>query len=114
MKQYMPKKPIKGGFKIWIRADISNGYVCQLQCYTGKEGNTTEVGLGGSVVTTLTRELVGKNYNLYFFSSIHLFQRLLDDNIHATGTLRSNRKMFPPELVTVAKRSKVKMCFCAL
>jgi len=62
------------------------------------------------VVTTLTRELVGKNYSLYmdnFFSSIHLFQRLLDDNIYATGTLRSNRKMFPPDLVTVAKRGLV-------
>ena len=110
MKQYMPKKPIKRGFKIWVRADSSNGYVCQLQCYTGKEGNTTEVGLGGNVVTTLTQELVGKNYSIYmdnFFSSIHLYRRLLEDNIYATGTLRSNRKMFPPDLVTVAKRGLV-------
>ena len=58
------------------------------------------------MVTTLTRELVGKNYSVYmdnFFSSIGLFQRLLDDKIYATGTLRSNRKMFPPDLATVAK-----------
>ena len=57
MKQYMPKKPTKRGFKVWVRADSSNGYVCQFQCYTGKEGNTTEVGLGGNVVSTLNREL---------------------------------------------------------
>ena len=107
MKQYMPMKPTKRGFKVWVRADSSNGYVCQFQCYTGKAGNTSEVGLGGNVVTTLTRELVGKNYSVYmdnFFSSIGLFQKLLDDKIYATGTLRSNRKMFPPDLATVAKR----------
>ena len=78
--------------------------MCQFQCNTGKDGNTSEVGLGGNVVSTLTRELVGKNYCVYmdnFFSSIHLFQRLLEDNIYATGTLRSNRKCF---LVTVGKR----------
>jgi len=59
------------------------------------------------VVTTLTRELVGKNYSIYmdnFFSSIHLYRRLLEDNIYATRTLRSNRKMFPSDLVTAAKR----------
>jgi len=38
-----------------------------------------------------------------FFSSIHPFQRRLEDNIYATGTLHSNQKMFPPDLVTVAK-----------
>lgn len=65
MKQYMPMKPTKRGFKVWVRADSSNGYVSQFQCYTGKAGNTSEVGLGGNVVTTLTRELVGKNYSVY-------------------------------------------------
>ena len=25
MKQYMPKKPIKRGFKVWVRADAHNG-----------------------------------------------------------------------------------------
>ena len=27
MKQYMPKKPTKRGFKVWVRGDSSNGYV---------------------------------------------------------------------------------------
>ena len=84
MKQYMPKKPIKRGFKIWVRADSSNGYVCQFQCYTGKEGNTTEVGLGGNVVTTLTRELVGKNYSLY----MDVFRIGSNFLLIASGTIR--------------------------
>ena len=53
MKQYLLMKPVKRGFKIWVQAAT---YVCELECYTGKRGNTTEVGLGGSVVTRLTRE----------------------------------------------------------
>ena len=34
MKQYMPMKPTKRGFKVWVRADNENGYVCQFECYT--------------------------------------------------------------------------------
>ena len=73
MKQYLPMKPVKRGFKVWVRADSHNGYVCEFECYTGKKGNTTEVGLGGSVVTRLTRDLVGKSYHIYgqfFFFNI--------------------------------------------
>ena len=61
MKQYLPMKPMKRGFKIWVRADSHNSYICQLECYMGQKGDTAEVGLGGSVVTRLTRDLVGKN-----------------------------------------------------
>ena len=25
-KQYLPKKPVKRGFKVWVRADGVNGY----------------------------------------------------------------------------------------
>ena len=36
LKQYMPKKPVKRGFKVWMRADAVNGYVCEMDVYTGK------------------------------------------------------------------------------
>ena len=107
MKQYMPKKPTKRGFKVWVRADSINGYVCQYEVYTGKQGNNAEVGLGGNVVTRLTRDLVGRSYHIFvdnFFSSVDLFCQLLKDNIYATGTLRSNRKKFPSDLVPYVKR----------
>ena len=66
-----------------------------------------EVGLGGSVVTRLTRDLVGKLYHIFmdsFFPSVSLYQHLLHDKIYCTGTLRSNRCNFPPDLKEVAKR----------
>ena len=31
IKQYMPKKPIKRGFKIWMLADSDSGYVTNFQ-----------------------------------------------------------------------------------
>ena len=107
MKQYMPQKPTKCGFKVWVRADSRNGYVSQLECYTRRQGNTAEVGLGGNVVTRLTWSLVGQHYCVYmdnFFSSVPLFRNLLEDGIYATGTLCSNRKQFPCELQSAVRR----------
>ena len=107
MKQYLPKKPIKREFKMWVRADSHNGYISQFECYTGKKGDTAEVGLGGNVVKHLTRDPVGKNYHIYmdnFFSSVSFYKSLLLDKIYPTGTLRSNRRYFPPELKPLVKR----------
>ena len=28
LKQYLPLKPVKHGFKVWVRADSTNGYIC--------------------------------------------------------------------------------------
>ena len=91
MKQYMPLKPIKRGFKVWVRADAHNGYVSQFDVYCGKsDSGQTVVGLGGKVVMNLTTCLVGKHYHIYcdnFFSSVDLFIRLLEKGIYACGTL---------------------------
>ena len=106
MKQYLPKKPVKRGVKVWVRSDSHNGYVCEFECYTGRKGQTSEVGLGGLVVTRLTRDLVGKSYLIFldnFFSSVSLYHHLLSENIYCTGTLLSTRCNFPPDLKDVAK-----------
>ena len=54
MKQYLPKKPLKRGFKIWMRGDSINGYISELEVYTGKQGDGVEVGLGRKVVEALS------------------------------------------------------------
>lgn len=63
-KQYMPLKPIKRGYKIWVRADL-NGYVCDFDIYTGKSQDR-EGQLGEDVVKKLTASLYGKYYHIYF------------------------------------------------
>ena len=82
LKQYLPMKPIKQGFKVWVRADSINGYVCDFEVYTGKDGKNVETNLGPKVVKKLSHALIGGNYHVYFdnfFSSVKLFEELLVD-----------------------------------
>ena len=62
LKQYMLKKPVRRGLKVWMRADGITGYVSQFQVYVGKEVSS-EKGLGARVVKDLTSTLVDKNYH---------------------------------------------------
>ena len=97
LKQYMPKKTIKRGFKVWVRADSHNGYICDVDVYTGKE-DSVETALGSKVVKKLSQQLVGGNYHLYFdnyFTSIPLLEDLLEDGLYACGTIRRDRKGVP-------------------
>lgn len=92
----MPGKPIKRGYKIWVRAD-STGYVCLFEMYTGKV-NAVETALGARVVKTLTNELQGKGFHVYFdnfFNSIDLLEFLKKKGILACGTMQANRKHLP-------------------
>ncbi|XP_058789674.1 piggyBac transposable element-derived protein 3-like [Phymastichus coffea] len=92
MKQYMPQKPIKQGYKIWVRSDM-NGYVCEFQIYTGKINNVTKKNLGERVIMSLSQTLKNKNYHIYFdnyFTSTNLMITLLKDGISACGTIRKD------------------------
>jgi hypothetical protein len=69
--------------------------------YTGKDGSNSEVGLGGKVVKELTSHLKGKGHHCYmdnFFTSPQLLVDLNKDGIYGCGTVRTNRKGFPPQL----------------
>lgn len=107
MKQYMPKKPIKRGFKVWVRADATNVFVSELQVYVGKVSNKTETGLGRRVVESLTERLNGKNHYVYFdnyFSSIPLLLSLSQNGLYGCGTMNSNRKGFPTQFLPKLKK----------
>ena len=60
MKQYLPLKPVKRGFKVWVRADSTNGYICDFSVYTGKE-ESVERDLGPKAVKNLSQALTGGN-----------------------------------------------------
>ena len=107
LKHYIPLKPVKRGIKVWARADASNGYVSAFQVYTGKSGDTTEHGLGARVVKDLTVDLKDTHRHIYFdnyFSSVDLLLDLFRNGLYECGTLRTNRKGFPPQLKTAAKK----------
>ncbi|CAG4963420.1 unnamed protein product [Parnassius apollo] len=112
LKQYMPKKPVKRGFKVWSRCDSLTGYLYQFEIYTGKKDDaTTEVGLGASVVRELSKNLIDENVeNTHiafdnFFASHELLQYLFDNNIYATATVRADRTNLP-KLIKNQKKKK--------
>lgn len=69
MKQYMPNKPIKRGYKIWARCDSESGYLYAFDIYTGKATSTDETsgGLGYRVVMDLCRNV--QPYTLMAFDN---------------------------------------------
>ena len=81
MKQYVPLKPTKCGFKVLVHADSVTGYFCDFNIYVGRETTVAEEGLGERVVSQLCKEIEGYNYHVYhdnFFTSVLLFESLLD------------------------------------
>lgn len=98
MKQWMEKKPIKRGYKIWARCDSKTGYLYRFEVYTGKSEKLPEEGLGASVVLNLCNSLTGQLKHITFdnfFTSPYLMEELVFNGIYSTGTVRTNRKGLP-------------------
>ena len=66
LKQYVPSKPTKRGYKVWVRCDSRNGFTCCFQIYTGKVGNTSEKNVGARVVMDVSNDILDKGFHLYF------------------------------------------------
>ena len=109
IKQYMPKKCVKRGIKVWVLGDSENGYASNLQVYTGKE-ESAKKGLGSRVVKDLTRHLKDKHHHVFFanfFTSVQLLEDLEKEGTYACGTARADRKRFPESLKKVKSETIV-------
>nr|CAH7733294.1 unnamed protein product [Callosobruchus chinensis] len=100
IKQFMPKKPVKRGYKVWCLADSQTGYICKFDIYTGKSADAEKgsYGLGEKVVIKLTSSLKNQKCLVAFdnfFTSVPLMEKLLNDGIFAVGTVRTNRRNLP-------------------
>lgn len=97
LKQYLPKKPIKRGYKVWVLADKS-GYCYKFDIYTGKTGDSPEKGLGVKVVNRLCQGLENKGHKIFFdnyFSSVELMEILKKFKIFACATINPTRRELP-------------------
>ena len=65
-KTILTFKTNKARIKIWARADANTRYVPALDIYTGKKGNTTEKGVGATVVKHLCERLYHYYYHIYY------------------------------------------------
>nr|XP_023397070.1 piggyBac transposable element-derived protein 4-like isoform X1 [Loxodonta africana]XP_023397071.1 piggyBac transposable element-derived protein 4-like isoform X1 [Loxodonta africana]XP_023397072.1 piggyBac transposable element-derived protein 4-like isoform X1 [Loxodonta africana]XP_023397073.1 piggyBac transposable element-derived protein 4-like isoform X1 [Loxodonta africana]XP_023397074.1 piggyBac transposable element-derived protein 4-like isoform X1 [Loxodonta africana]XP_023397075.1 len=103
VKQYMPIKPVKRGYKVWCLADSQTGFVTQFDIYCGKKGvdHDSSLSLGESVVLGLchswyhSHRLISFNN---FFTSYHLMKSMYERGLYAVGTVRATQKGLPDML----------------
>ncbi|XP_047103745.1 piggyBac transposable element-derived protein 4-like [Schistocerca piceifrons] len=108
-KVYIPSKPGKYGIKIWCAVDCEQGYLTNLQMYTGRSGDVREVNQGKRVVLDLVCHLAGSGRNITtdnFFTSYDLGQKWLKMKLTLVGTLRSTRKEVPKEFLPLKTREE--------
>ena len=48
--QYLPKKPVKWGIKVWVCADAVNGYIYTFDVYCGANSTTAATSNGVAMV----------------------------------------------------------------
>ena len=100
-RQYLPSKPIKWGVKVWVLAESTTGYISRFQVYTGKEGEQ-EKGLSHRVVTDLMERFQNKHFQFYmgnFYTGVDLLNKLWISRIYACGTISTNRKGLPVQIL---------------
>ena len=110
---YIPSKPDRYGLKIWSMCDVSSSYLCNLQVYLGKEGDSAEQQQGARVVRDLATPVYGSGRNITtdnFFTSHALAKFLLGQNLTLLGTVRKTRKELPSEFV-LKKRTAFESVF---
>ncbi|XP_039610994.1 piggyBac transposable element-derived protein 3-like [Polypterus senegalus] len=96
LKQYIPKKPYKWGYKIVVLCD-TKGLVHSFDIFTGKIDpvpGEPNIGARGNIVLKLAQVNRGAlNHLLYFdnwFSSLYLFVALANQGIPALGTVQQS------------------------
>ena len=100
-------KPGRYGIKIWILADSSSSYCYNADIYTGKVGNSREIGQPSRVVLELTDLITNSGRNIggdNFFSSLHLVQSLRARQLTYLGTIRKNKPKLPLEALPNSHR----------
>ena len=96
LKQYMPNKPHKWGFKMWGRSGIS-GFLYDFDLYQGRSQTKekTEFGICAGIVLKLTFTLPKHcNFKVFadnFFTTLPLIEKLKSDGFLYVGTVRVPR-----------------------
>lgn len=100
MKQYMPMKPHKWGFKLFVLSGVS-GFAYEFEIYTDQEKfeqlNEGEPNFGATsnIVLRLARIIPRqKNYKLYhdnYYTALPIMTYLARQGIYSLGTIRRNR-----------------------
>lgn len=99
MKQYMPMKPHKWGFKFFVMSGVS-GFAYKFEIYTGQDkndlpANQPNLGVTSNLVLRLANIIPRQqNYVLYhdnYYTALPLMVHLAKEGIYSLGTIRRNR-----------------------
>jgi hypothetical protein len=96
IKQYIPSKPHKWGYKIWCLA--SEDYLLHFEIYAGKEGAPSVAGATIDTVLRMTAAYQHQQRVLFtdsWFTSPALLHALAAQGIRLCGSVRRNRKGMP-------------------
>jgi Transposase IS4/DDE_Tnp_1-like zinc-ribbon len=96
IKQYIPSKPHKWGYKIYCLA--SEDYLLHFEVYEGKEDDPSESGSTYDTVIRMTQQYQNQQLILFtdnWFTSPTLMNALKERGIRMCGSVRSNRKGMP-------------------
>nr|XP_022913143.1 piggyBac transposable element-derived protein 4-like [Onthophagus taurus] len=100
-KQYIANKRHKFGIKVF-KLCLESGYTYDFKIYCGKE-QTEGGGVPTNVVLNLMKDLLHKGRTLCtdnYYTSVTLAHELLRRETHLIGTLRTNRKFNPKNVIT--------------
>ena len=97
LKQYVPSKPHKYGYKVFVLCNLS-GIIHNFEVYTGRIAppqNGPDLGPSSNIVITLSEDVPSnRNHLLYcdnWFTSLQLQLELWKRGIFFLGTVRNNR-----------------------
>ena len=116
LKQRMPLKPIRYGYKVWC-LNLQGGYLYDFEVYQGKGSKnefSDKFGLCPSVVMGLLKSLRPGQFCVYidnYFNSIPLLKHLKQEGIGCTGTLRANMLQDCPLLSKAMFKKEKKGCY---
>ena len=100
MRQHIKNKPIKWGFWMWYRCTPKTGYLYEFDIYTGRK-ETTEFGLGESVMVQLKEKLNGSFCHIFLtiFSPHHRsWENLLTTHCMGPKAVTKNWKTHKEEI----------------
>jgi hypothetical protein len=103
LKQYIPQKPTKWGYKVWCLA--SSNYLLAFDVFLGKSAISTSTS-PSDIVLSLVAPYAHSNHIVYldrYFTSPTLLDELTRRGFYACGTVRKDRVGLPPPFKTASR-----------
>ena len=117
IRQYIKAKPVKWGLTAFMLCEGDTGYILNGEIYTGHRDDPNAIatlGATGNLVVRLSEPYHGQNYTLYtdrFYTSVALCEALLTKDTLLCGTVMTNRRGFPRELIQPMDRRDHQLLF---